>query len=318
MKPVFILGNMRSGTTILHKTLLRSLEGARDIQDSDMECRPFWMKHHFELGTPLSGTYCRAATPQSVSHEDKARIQAAFQRMSKRGRRVVTKNTHFSNKIPLLNDLFPNALYVHIVRQDFSVVASMKEVFTRVYQGENPWRTPCVHFWPTDDRPCWCVVPTVVPPATRLLRERLRRSLRRRTLFRKPVFVDWSIFQEQHPDPTRYFPGEGFSRLEESWIQSNLNILLDVEKLNLAKSYLPINYRSLVEDPQRTFLRISEFLGASRRKGCDFGYLCVDRQDKWRTQLTDAEVDLCKNQRRALCRQVDELCKKLPGPLLAE
>ena len=317
MKPVFILGNIGSGTTVLHKTLLRAVEDAVDIDRSDQESRPFWMKHGMKFGTALTGTCCRAGTARCISAENKAQIQAAFQRICSQGLRVITKNPHFCNKIPLLHDLFPDALYIYIVRQDLSVVASMKRMFIRFYEGETPWGTSCVHYWPDDDRPCWSVLSRSKPTTKNVVLEKLRRFIRHRVIVPTPDFADWTQFRREHADLTRYFPGGGFGRLEEAWIKTNLNIVLDVEDLRVKDRYFAINYRSLVEQPERIFGRIGQFLRIKYRNGFRFDVLRPDRQDKWRDQLTTTEVAQCNLQRDVFQSEATRLVKELPGPLFA-
>jgi hypothetical protein len=317
MRPVFILGNVRSGTTIFHRTLLQAIEHATDVDCSDQESRPFWKKHGFKFGTALTGTYCCAATETSIGEDKKVRIRRAFRRLASRGVRVITKNPHFCNKLPLLHDLFPDALYLHIVREDLSVVASMKRGLTNLYHGDGPWGTSCVHYWPAGDRPCWSVLSRQQPSVRQILWEKLRRLKRYGVLIESPDFVDWREFRREHPDPTRYFPGQGFCRLEESWIQSNLNIVLDIEKLGLRDQYLAINYQSFVERPDTIFQHLSEFLGVSRRPGFEFSGLSLNRQDKWREELSGDELEACSSQRRLFQSQVNRLSRELPGPLFA-
>ncbi len=317
MHPVFILGNIGSGTTILHQTLLQAVAEATDIDFSDQESRPFWMKHGMECGSPLTGTYCGAATRGSISESSKSRIRNAFDRVFSRGQRIFTKNPHFCNKIPLLHDLFPDASYVHIVRQDLSVVATMKKKFIGFCEGDTPWQTSCVHYWPEGDNPCWNVLSRQTPTRWQLIREKLRRLIRKRTLTETPAFADWPQFQKEHSDPSRYFPGEGFCRLEEAWIRSNLNIVRDVESLRLKNRYLAINYHSLVEQPESTFDCVAAFSGVKYREGFRFNTLRPDRQDKWKEDLTLTEVAVCELQRKVFQSEVTQLSKQLPGPLFA-
>ena len=317
MQPVFILGNIGSGTTILHKTLLNAVDAAVDIDTSDQESRPFWMRHGIRFGTALTGTSCAAATAKSISHENRDRISAAFGRIASQGHRVITKNPHFCNKIPLLNELFPDACYLHIVREDLSVVASMKRMFIRFYKGETPWATSCIHYWPPDDRPCWSVISITKPTLKQLAREKLRRLVRHGVWVASPEFADWKEFHREHPDPTRYYPGEGFARLEEAWIRSNLNIVRDVNELKLPGRYLAINYRSLVERPEESFEQVADFLRIRCRRGFSFESVTPDRQDKWKQELAEGEVGVCHHQRKLFQAEIEELVGALPGPLLA-
>lgn len=317
MAPVFIVGNMRSGTTVLHKTLLQAIDTAVDIDPSDLESRPFWMKHGMQCGTILTGTLCASAGADSVSGKAKARIRSAFHRASVGGSRVITKNAHFCNKIPLLHHLFPDAIYIHVVRQDLSVVASMKRAFTDFSEGKTLWGTSCVHYWPNEPRPCWSVLSRQQLPQRRILKEKLRRLVTHRSLIQTPAFADWTAFRKEHPDGTRYFPGGGFQRLEESWIKSNHNILLDVKDLRLASRYLAINYHSMVEQPNNVFRAVADFLGVKYKSGSTFENFTPDHQDKWQHQLTAAEIEICKAQRDTFSLEVSILADNLPGPVLA-
>lgn len=318
MSPIFILGNIGSGTTVLHRTLLEAIESATDVDFSDQESRPFWMRHGMECGSPLTGTFCRAAGPQSLTEDNKAGIRERFRRICARGQRVFTKNPHFCNKVPLLHNLFPEARFIHIVRQDLSVVATMKKKFVRFHEGDTPWQTSCVHYWPEEESACWSVLSRSAPTRWQILREKFRRLLHRRGWVMDPAFADWTKFKKEHPDPTRYYPGEGFARLEEAWIKSNLAVVRDVENLGLSGRYLALNYRALVEQPDESFSRVADFLQVKYRPEFSFQSLRPDRQDKWRRDLTEAEVDVCRDQRRVFQPEIDKLTEGLPGPLLAD
>jgi hypothetical protein len=317
-RPVFILGNIGSGTTVLHATLLQAIDGAVDIDSTDQESRPFWKRHGLECGSPLTGTNCRAPGADGAGEAQEEKIRAAFRRMQKRGHTVITKNPHFCNKVPFLHRLFPDALFLHIVRQDLSVIATMKKKFLAFDRGQTPWQVRCVHYWPDEERPCWAVVPREQPNPWQIFREQARRVLRKGGLTSPPAFAGWKEFRAAHPDGSRYFPGAGFHRLEEAWIKSNHNILADIQRLGLQSDYLALNYQALVEQPRSTFEHVAEFLGIDYRAGFRFDTLRPDRQDKWRRDLSSEEVAMCVEKRQYFGAAVEQLVAELPGPLLVE
>jgi Sulfotransferase family len=261
--PVFIIGCMRSGTTILHKLLLQSVANAIDLDDIDFECRPFWQSRGFLIGSPLTGTCCAAHDGQNVSQERLQEVSLHRERRERGGMQIINKNPHLANKIGLVYKLFPDARIVQIVREPFGAIASIKGAYEDHLEGKiNPWGVRFVQYWPAEDFGCWNAVPLekrrrYVEP----VKTRLGRLLRGRPQLAQPKLIDYESFFKEHSDETRYYPGKGFGRIAESWVTLNANIIRQVNSLDRWGQFLTVQYSGLVENPRANVRRIAEFAG---------------------------------------------------------
>jgi hypothetical protein len=318
-EPVFIIGCIRSGTTILHKMLSAYCPSAIDIDDVDFECRTFWQQRGYNIGSPKTGSYCDGADGSDLTESRRREILDYFARRTGANRHIVAKNPHLSNKVALLHRLFPRAKIVHIIREVLSVAASTKVHFLGVARGENYWQQPFVHYWPdTNHLPCWCTIPASNATVYREgLRLRIRRLKNGRPKVPPARHTDPNVFRREHPDPSRYYPGEGFRRIPESWLRINADIIGQVDALGLKPIYLPVNYTDLVGRTKDTLRRITEFCGIDRTDPDAVpDALDSSRQHKWRQDLSEDEqravVDVVAEREEDAKRIVD----RLPGPLL--
>jgi hypothetical protein len=164
--PLFIVGCGRSGTTIVYELLcehpdlawfsnyaerwaafpqLEALTKLRDIgairrspsrfvplpvEGHDLwdRCGPQDARHR---NAPLTGADVDA------EHAQRVRDFVAAHVRYHRGRRFLNKNTRNSRRVPYLDAIFPDALFLHVIRDPRAVVASLL----------------AVHWWP--DLPLW-------------------------------------------------------------------------------------------------------------------------------------------------------------------
>src|SRR5262245_66682575 len=104
--PVFVVGCMRSGSTVLHEMLTRYFPGAVDIDDEDFEGRTFWQRRGYNIGSPRTGTPCDAYDGTAATDDRNDEMRAYAQRRTSGDRHIVNKNPHLSNKIGLVNAVF--------------------------------------------------------------------------------------------------------------------------------------------------------------------------------------------------------------------
>ncbi len=318
VEPLFIVGCIRSGTTILHDVMTQFCPQAIDIDDVDFECRTFWQTRGVAIGSPKTGTRCPPADASSVTPAQAAEIRAYFARRAGRERHIVNKNPHLSNKLGLLWALFPQARVVHIVREIYSVVASTKLRFLAAAERENYARVPFVAYWPAEEHlPCWWTVPMARGRAPFSLKHFAKRLLAGRNAPPAAQHDDPQQFRAEFGDASRYYPGEGFARIPESWLKINAGVIEQVRGLRMESHYLPVNYDDLVTNTPQALARIAQFCGIEQVAPQRVPQtLDASRRDKWRKDLSAAE-------QRSVCEMVERfaaqaglISQTVPGAVL--
>jgi len=285
MSPIFILGCMRSGTTILHRLLMDYIPSAVDIDEVDFEGRVFWQKQGIAMGSPKTATRCDCHQGRHLTLETCEAIRQHFAQCAGATGQVITKNPHLNNKIGLIHTLFPKAKIIHLIRQNLAVIASTKRLFEAIYGGRNYLKVPVRHYWPSVELPCWWCVP-----------ETLERSpeFQERAGVPPPQHEDYPHFFQSHPELDRYFPGGGFKRIPESWLHLNANLLRQVSTLNLQNNYLLVRYDELVLDTPAILAKIADFCQIEQVKHDAISpQLSTASFEKWREVLTVEEQKLC-------------------------
>jgi hypothetical protein len=164
--PLFIVGCGRSGTTIVYELLcehpdfawfsnyaerwpafpqLEALTRLRDIgaiRRSSSRFAPVPVEGHdlWDRCGPQDARHRNAPLPAvdaDAEHAQRVRDFVAAHVRYQRGRRFINKNTRNSRRVPYLDAIFPDALFLHVIRDPRAVVASLL----------------AVHWWP--DLPLW-------------------------------------------------------------------------------------------------------------------------------------------------------------------
>lgn len=238
VKPVFIVGCGRSGTTLLFDLLTQHPGLTRTTGYPDGEDHEGWVTHGgcvmAGIGNVSSSRYgrgingfnaCLSMTREDVTEELKKSMHGYYWRevlKEKKGTRVLNKCPHHANKIDYLLALFPDAKIVHIVRDCLPVAASWAAVMKshpalRVYLPENE-PLPCLWLFEESGN---------VPVSGRLAR---------------------------HP---RFFPGGGESLFVEYWVKTNEGI---EEQINgREESRHLVRYEDLTSNPQKELEKILTF-----------------------------------------------------------
>lgn len=233
-KPVFIIGCGRSGTTLLFQLVRQHPGLCATTGYPDGEDHVGWNEHG---GCYISGLgrieregghtgyhYCLHMDENDV---DEATVQSMhrFYREDVLGgdrkRRVLNKCGHLSNKLRYVRRIFPDAKFVHIVRDCLPVVASWVVIMQQ--QKEQ------VLYWPDSPYPCFWVMPAPKGPG------------------REAVFAR----------EDRIYPGGGILRLVDYWTETNRNIPKQLE--DRPDQLLTLKYEDLCADPKKTLARIWDF-----------------------------------------------------------
>jgi hypothetical protein len=311
--PLFIVGCIRSGTTILHRRLIKCCPQSIDLDDVDFEGRTTWQQFGCFIGTPKTGTRCLFAGSENATKDARTVVRKYLEKRSGLDRHILNKNPHLSNKILFVNALIPEAKIVFIVRNIYATVSSTKLHLQAVYNGANSLGIPFVHYWPDTDFPCWYTIPAfkhqtpdkLKNPWSRFLwllqsdSKNFRHYLR---MLIKPPSIkmgampheDPDTFRSSFPDKSRYFPGEGFARIPEAWVTINANILCQLKHIP-EKLWITIDYDQFCANTHSTIKRICEFIHAPNYNLKEVpSRLDTKRQHKWKKHLSLKEQKIVR------------------------
>jgi len=167
--PVFLVGLMRSGTTLLMNTLSEHPQ----LLKVGFELNPIWTK----IGGASINNACLECTEEDLKMEYANNMTAYFKnylvesksllrhlaRFSQRrfygsggvnydwdNVYLLNKNPHLSNKVRYLNAMYPKAKYIVIVRSPHGQCASLKMMFMKSHEKDGRYLR-----LPDDNGSCW-------------------------------------------------------------------------------------------------------------------------------------------------------------------
>jgi Sulfotransferase family len=257
IRPIFIVGTVRSGTTLLAEMLDRSPH----IAYCPFELKDLWSQAG---GIPMASAktrdlICPQCSGMDMQVDQRESLTASFFRRMTTcvgkapGATFLNKNPHLSNKLPLVSALFPDARFIWIYRDLPQVVASIKRLFEDVCQRQGTW-----HWWPylsvmTGSR-CW-------------------------NAFHSPDLP-------QEISAERIFPGGDVGFIAEYWLEANRGIR-DFFKQVPASVRIEIAEESLVASPAENLANIAAKLKIPLMNVDTIGTVCdLSRNQQWR-QLLD-------------------------------
>lgn len=297
---LFIIGSMRSGKTLMKDLIMKACPNAINLTDDDCECRTFWQYYGLRIGARATGTYCLAASKEDVRDEHRISIQEHIVKRCINNRMVINDSAHLMNKIGYVAEVLPESRFVHVIRDTMGMVSVTKKGFEHGNTNGESY-PPYVHYWPDCEFPCWYTLRNDRKrcwPTIGAMRRKAREvcycmGIKKRKLARSPSLViaheRLSVFLEDHPDLTRYYPGDGFLRLPEAWLSQNYNIGLQLDLVEDHR-WMGITYRDIVCDTRKTLAKVMEFAGCRDVQmnlipaQLDKAYL-----HQWKTDLTDSE-----------------------------
>ena len=174
------------------------------------------------------------------------------------------------NKIGFVAEVLPQSRFILVLHDLKHMMGAMKRGFSECGVNNEDY-PPYVHYWPDCEFPCWSVLRNDrirVLFSKHTWRRNLVRIARKVGLKKvqnapanisPPKHALLSEFQIDHPDLTRYYPGEGFRRLPEAWLKMNGNALRQLDELDPV-SWKVICFQDLLDHPAETLLNVSEFL----------------------------------------------------------
>lgn len=279
--PVFVIGCMRSGTTLLadklsqHPQLLRVGNELQDVWGEIAgapcgdEC-PYRGREHLtaDAVAGMSSYFTRFIAESRRVRRHLMRIKKRLKQMPGRvfydWDRVAPlhKSTHLVNKIEFVHAMFPRARILFIVRNIHAQAASMKLHLLKYARS-----TGRRYLKPDEPGACWSVVDG-----------------------EETSFDDRNLFPEQ------------FSVIPEMWMRLN-RLAVDSAARLPDNTLLPISYERLVTHQEDVIGNIFRFLSLDDRQSRKAGYIARrkvkpynmsmpgDPLTKWQEHLTQDEVD---------------------------
>lgn len=273
-KPTFIVGCMRSGTTLLAKLLGKH----REIVYCPFELRHIWSKvGGVPMASPKTNDHnCPNLTAHDVQVGQAERLTEAFYAKFERElknksleSRFLSKNPHLCNKLSFVNELFPDSRYIWIYRDLMQVVTSLKKLFLNAYIKKKTW-----HYWPTkkNDKTVRC----------------------------------WSCyFDDELPekiDKSRCFPGGDIKYLAEYWYESN-KAAVAFSRTVSDKRFLAIGEEELIKKTRLILAKCYSFLEVPLEIPSGLNIIDPKRNEVWINLLN-------KNELRTLLHFIIEYDKK--------
>lgn len=256
--PIFVIGTHRSGTTLLGRAM-----GHHPEVLYWEEPRHVWARgHNFRPDDTLTAA---DATPGVAG-----RVRRRFERhLRSSGRpRLVEKTPSNCLRLEFIHEIFPDALFVHILRDGRAVVSST-DVKTRTDKLD-----PRLYLRRLKGTPIW-EWPALVPRAWHTAVRRLRG---REMAFWGPQPPGWRQWLRED---------ERLVMLAKQW-RYTLEPVLDFRESVPASRWLDVRYERLVIDPAGHARELERFCRLRRSPEFESHLESVcrsDRVDAWRSRL---------------------------------
>ncbi|MEM7128350.1 MAG: sulfotransferase [Chloroflexota bacterium] len=118
-RPVFIIGAARSGTKLLRDTIARH---------PDIDKVPYDVNYIWRMGN--QETAHDELTTHSVTSEVKAKIRHQLKKYHRGNAVLIEKTVSNCLRIPFVNAIYPNAHFIHLIRDGYDVIESSYRQWT--------------------------------------------------------------------------------------------------------------------------------------------------------------------------------------------
>lgn len=256
-KPIFLIGCMRSGTTMLADLLGQH----PNIIHCPFELRGVWSRAgNVPMASPKTqDRKCPCLKENDVRPGQVERLSRAFIVEMKKNKgsknlnraSLLNKNPHLGNKLPFVNALFPDARFIWIYRDMPSVAASLKKILNR----------KVIHYWPEKETAetvrCWECFFNGIP---------------------------------HQVDSRRCFPGGDVKYLAEYWYETNKAISDFAKSISSDRIFI-IKEEELIKQPEKVLTNCQTFLGVANNLPRNIiGKIDRNRNDLWNKRLSDTEM----------------------------
>jgi len=262
-RPIFLVGAMRSGTTILAEMLGQS----RYIAHCPFELKDVWSQ---VAGIPMASpktldSTCPDFSADAIRTGQREALTEIFRRRmascSGKAERAVflNKNPHLCNKLPLVKALFPDARFIWISRGLPQVVASLEQLFADVCRRQRTW-----HWWPFPSE---------------MTRSRCWNAF-------------FSLDSRPAVSPERIFPGGNIRFIAEYWLESN-RAVFDFFNHLPPESHMEVAEEAVLADPVKELAALAAKLEIPtiEREQMGNGF-DLSRNDKWYGLLDKSQLEV--------------------------
>jgi len=248
VRPVFITGTVRSGSTFLSQCLNShpGLDWVYEASTGTELCAEWANLGGVHIGAPVAGySDCPAMSSEQATPEVCQRIREGFAAVWGRqggntSKRFLHKNPHFCNKLPFLRGVFPDTRLIITSRDVRSCVLSVQMLWMKVQKVNG-----VSHFLPEDETACWGCSPPVP-----------RESI----------------------DPARLFPGGSIRVLGEYWLRMHECLEAGLEGFDHA---MMVRHRDLIANPQEQLRRVFVALDLDPDERMDLPEVDPTRNQRW-------------------------------------
>lgn len=262
-KPIFIIGCMRSGTTLLADLLGKH----PNIIHCPFELKYVWSKiGKVPMASPRTlDRVCPQLKETNVRPGQRLQLARGFYRemlKNRAGKNInnaffLNKNPHLCNKLPFVRALFPDARFIWIYRDMPSVAASLKKLLRH---------EKLVHYWPykSDESMVRC-------------------------------FQMFSGRMPNNIDRSRCFPGGDVKYLAEYWYENN-KAISDFAKTIAPEQMFTIKEEELINNPNKIISDCLDYLQLPRYLPTELiNSIQPGRNHLWSKRLTNNDLQSLMN-----------------------
>jgi hypothetical protein len=266
-KPIFIIGCGRSGTTLLFQLLkyhpqLSPTQGYPDGEDhlnwiDYGNCKISGFGHPGREEGKTGFSECPHMDESDVTPEIIQRMTDYYYHEVLKedpNQRVLTKVPHLSNKLRYVLEIFPDAKFIHIIRDCVPMVFSWKKVLDGV-------RANLMAYLPEKEYPCFSVLP--------------KSELE-------------NVISQGIPQSRIYYQDSAPDMFVDYWIETNRNIPLQMD--NDPLKFLTLKYEDLILDPLNQLNQLCDFCEIDLFKQMPALQIYPKQNDDYKRYFSDEQV----------------------------